>query len=71
MNAQEIAALLSEQFGDRILESKLEEANPWSVVEPSAILDVCRTVCESLHQRASAEIETIERGREAMLDLQV
>ncbi|MBN2318197.1 MAG: NADH-quinone oxidoreductase subunit C [Acidobacteria bacterium] len=44
MNAQEIAALLSEQFGDRILESKPEELNPWSAVDPSSILDVCRFI---------------------------
>lgn len=44
MKAQEIASLLSEQFGDRILESKTEEINPWSSVEPSAILEICRFV---------------------------
>ncbi len=42
MKPQEIAALLSEQFGGKIVESKPDAPNPWSAVEPSAILDVCR-----------------------------
>jgi NADH-quinone oxidoreductase subunit C len=44
MNPQEIAALLTEKFGSRILESKPDALNPWSAVEPSAILDVCRFI---------------------------
>lgn len=42
MIPQEIAALLSERFGERILESKPDDINPWSAVDPSCILDVCR-----------------------------
>lgn len=42
MKAEEIAALLSEKFGAKILESKLDGLNPWSVVEPAEILAVCR-----------------------------
>jgi NADH-quinone oxidoreductase subunit C len=42
MNPQEIAVRLTEKFGAGILESQLEAANPWSVIEPSAILDVSR-----------------------------
>ncbi len=42
MNPQEIAAVLTEEFGSRMLESKPEALNPWSVVEPSAILEVSR-----------------------------
>jgi NADH-quinone oxidoreductase subunit C len=41
MNPQEIAALLAEKFGDRILESKPEDMNPWSAVDPASILDIC------------------------------
>lgn len=44
MNPSEIAALLKEKFGENILESKLDILCPWSVVEPSAILDVCRVL---------------------------
>ncbi len=42
MKPQDIAALLTGKFGARILESQLESMNPGSVVESSAILDVCR-----------------------------
>jgi NADH-quinone oxidoreductase subunit C len=42
MNPQEIAVLLTEKFGILILESKLDSINPWSVVEPSSILTICR-----------------------------
>ncbi len=42
MNANEMAALLKEQFGDKILESKLDVLCPWSVVVPGAIVEVCR-----------------------------
>jgi NADH-quinone oxidoreductase subunit C len=42
MNPQEIAALLTEKFGSQVLESKPDAMNPWSAVEPSAILEVCR-----------------------------
>jgi NADH-quinone oxidoreductase subunit C len=44
MNAPEIAALLSEQFGARILESKPDAINPWSAVESSSILEVSQFV---------------------------
>ena len=44
MTSQEIADLLSEQFGERVLESKLEEITPWSAVDASSILDICRFV---------------------------
>jgi NADH-quinone oxidoreductase subunit C len=40
MTPQEIAALLTEKFGSRILESKPDAMNPWSAIEPGAILEV-------------------------------
>ena len=40
MKPEEVAGLLSEQFGARIIESKLDGIGPWSVVDPTAILDV-------------------------------
>ena len=42
MIPQEIAALLTETFTARVLESQPEAMNPWSAVEPAAILEVCR-----------------------------
>jgi NADH-quinone oxidoreductase subunit C len=42
MTPQEIAALLTEQFGDRILESQPDVLNPWSAVDPGAILEISR-----------------------------
>jgi len=40
MTPQEIAALLIEKFDSRILESKPDAINPWSAVEPAAILEI-------------------------------
>lgn len=42
MKPEEIATLLSEQFAGKIIESKPEVLNPWSAVDPAAILEVCR-----------------------------
>jgi len=42
MTPQEIAALLMEQFGNRILESAPDVLNPWSAIEPSAALEICQ-----------------------------
>ena len=36
-------------------------------ISDEAVFSLCEVVCDSLHDRASAEIEAIERGREAML----
>jgi NADH-quinone oxidoreductase subunit C len=42
MKPDEIAALLAQQFGERIIESKPDALNPWSVVAPDSILEVAR-----------------------------
>jgi NADH-quinone oxidoreductase subunit C len=42
MTPQDIDVLLIETFGSRVLESKPDALNPWSAIEPSAILDVCK-----------------------------
>jgi NADH-quinone oxidoreductase subunit C len=42
MKPQEIAWMLAEKFGPAVLESQPETLNPWSAIEPSALLDVCR-----------------------------
>src|SRR5947208_2711078 len=42
MTAAEIASVLEEKFGDRIKNKKLETLDPFVVVEPAAIVEVCR-----------------------------
>jgi NADH-quinone oxidoreductase subunit C len=42
MTPQEIAALLTEQFGSQIQESKPDAINPWSAVDSAAILEISR-----------------------------
>ncbi len=42
MKTEEIAALLVDRFGVKILEVKADGLLPWSVVEPSEIAAVCR-----------------------------
>jgi len=42
MNPEEIAQLLTDTFGDRISESKLDGTCPCSIVESSSILEVAR-----------------------------
>jgi NADH-quinone oxidoreductase subunit C len=42
MKPQEIALLLNEKFGNRILESKPDALNPWSAIEPSSVLEICQ-----------------------------
>ncbi len=42
MNPQEINALLTGKFGDRILESKTEATSSWSAVDPSSLLAICQ-----------------------------
>jgi NADH-quinone oxidoreductase subunit C len=49
MNASEISALLKNQFGEGIVESKTEVISPWSVVDPAQILDVCRFMHDDEH----------------------
>jgi len=46
MTPAEIAALVSERFGAAVVEVKLDGMNPWIVVAPQSILDVCRFLRE-------------------------
>ena len=46
MTQEEIAALLAAKFEGRVLESKLDAVNPWSVLDPSSILAICRFLRE-------------------------
>ena len=36
-------------------------------ISDAAVFSLCEVVCDSLHSRASAEMEVIERGRDAIL----
>jgi NADH-quinone oxidoreductase subunit C len=42
MSPADIAALLEQQFGDRIKSKKLDAIDPFAVVEPAGLLEVCR-----------------------------
>ena len=42
MKSEEIAALLSEKLGHKVIESKLGVVTPWTVVDPGVILEACR-----------------------------
>jgi NADH-quinone oxidoreductase subunit C len=44
MKPEDIAALLIEKFHEQILESRPDALNPWSVVAPSAILEICQFI---------------------------
>ena len=56
MKPPEIAALLGEKFGEKILESKPEAVCPASVVAPDAILEICRF----LHSDARLHMDHLE-----------
>jgi NADH-quinone oxidoreductase subunit C len=42
MKPEEIAAILADKFGEKIIESKLGVLSPWTVVDPGAIVEVSR-----------------------------
>jgi NADH-quinone oxidoreductase subunit C len=44
MKPHEIAALLAEKFDKKILESKTDVLNPWSLVDPAAISEICNFI---------------------------
>ncbi len=44
MTPNEIEALLKQQFGEKVVESRLEGFSPWSVIDPAAILEVSRFI---------------------------
>jgi len=56
MKPEEIAALLSERFGELILESKPDEINPWSAVDPPSIL----AISQFLHNDNRMEMDHLE-----------
>jgi NADH-quinone oxidoreductase subunit C len=42
MKPDEIAALLAEQFPGKLTETKLDGVNPYAVIDPASVVDVCR-----------------------------
>ena len=38
-------------------------------ISDAQVFDICRTVCDSLHSRATAEVEAIERARAELMSL--
>ncbi len=51
MNPQEISALLTEKFSAKVLASKQDAVNPWSEVEASSLLEICRFLREDSRLR--------------------
>ncbi len=49
MTAADIAARLETQFGPRIKSKNLQAIDPFVVVEPADLLEVCRYLCDELH----------------------
>ena len=50
-----------------LVTSRREGINVYYRLRDEAVLSLCEAVCDSLHASASAEVETIERGRERIL----
>lgn len=50
-----------------LVSSRRDGVSVYYEISDEAVFSICETVCQSLHSRANAEIETIERGREAIL----
>ena len=46
-----------------------EGTNIYYAICDEAVFDICRTVCDSLHTRAAAEVEAIEKARAELLGL--
>ncbi len=42
MKPGEIAALLTERFGEKVVESKPDALNPWSTVAPGSVLEIAQ-----------------------------
>ncbi len=53
--------------GVGLVRSRRDGVSVYYEIADEAVFTLCRAVCDSLHSRASAEVETIERGREAIL----
>ena len=54
--------------GAGLVASRRQGVSVYYRISDLMVFDICRTVCDSLLDRASLEVETLEIGREAMLD---
>lgn len=50
-----------------LVASRRDGVSVYYRISDEAVFSLCEVVCDSLHDRASAEIETIERGRDAII----
>lgn len=55
--------------GVGLVEPRREGPSVFYRISDSAVFAICEAVCDSLHRRASSEVATIEKGREAMLSI--
>jgi DNA-binding transcriptional ArsR family regulator len=53
--------------GADLVSSRREGVSVFYQISDPAVFVICDAVCDSLHERATAEIETIERGRVDLL----
>ena len=53
--------------GVDLVQPRRDGASVYYRISDPAVFTICEAVCDSLHERASSEVSTIERGREAML----
>ncbi len=50
-----------------LVTSRRDGVSVYYRISDEAVFSLCEAVCDSLHSRASAEVEAIEQGREAIL----
>ena len=58
---------LSVLHGADLVTRRRDGTNIYYAISDEAVFGICRTVCDSLHSRAAAEVEAIERARDQML----
>ena len=52
--------------GAALVDSRRQGVSVYYRISDPMVFDICRTVCNSLLDRASLEVETLEVGRDAM-----
>jgi DNA-binding transcriptional ArsR family regulator len=50
-----------------LVSRRREGTNIFYSISDAAVFDICSTVCDSLHSRATAEVQAIERARAELL----
>lgn len=61
-----VSKQLAQLRGAGLVASRREGISVYYRIDDTAVFRICQTVCESLHSGARAEVEDIERGRDAM-----